>query len=401
MDIDVEDKEQELAVSERRSREAKFLKWLCKRIRQGKVIPVISNYLFDDLLFDPDKLTAINSMQYPAVQHMRESTPGWNIEDDLAVAWANEEKVGYPFPEQHWLPRVALYDRVINSMDMLDSKERYLNWLKRTLLDQAEQDPKIELEPEYIAGLRKDLAENSFSETAQQLGYMVPAEGEDGDDPLTVLAKLNLPIYITTSPFDFLERAIIYAGRPHVRTQLCFWSDETIESLEVDEKHLVDRDYNPSKDEPLVYHIFGLEQYPESMVLNEDDYLDFLMKVSKDDDQHNQLVPLSLKGRISSSSLLLLGYRLRDWEFRVMFKGLLKSALEKSSKSTISTAIQIDPCQHRDNEIGDQSDGRMENEVEVKVHAYLESYFKDANIRVEWSTPHEFAARLWAYSLTC
>ena len=157
-----------------------------------------------------------------------------------------------------------------------------------------------------------------FPDIAAELNYPKAAEGKK--DALELLAKLKLPIYITTSPFNFLERAIEANGR-QPRTQVCFWSEEPAKYS--DKSHKTDYDFNPTVENPLVYHVFGLEDYPESMVLNEDDFLDFLAAISKDDIQNKPLLPFYVRQAITQSSLMLLGYRLRDWEFRVMFRGLI------------------------------------------------------------------------------
>ena len=38
-------------------------------------------------------------------------------------------------------------------------------------------------------------------------------------------------------------------------------------------------DWEPSIERPLVYHLYGLDKYPESMALTEDDFLDLLDKL--------------------------------------------------------------------------------------------------------------------------
>ena len=43
-----------------------------------------------------------------------------------------------------------------------------------------------------------------------------------------------------------------------------------------------DPEYKPDKDNPLVYHLFGRLDIPESLVLTEDDYFDFLVGVTKE-----------------------------------------------------------------------------------------------------------------------
>ncbi len=336
--------------------QAGFWPELCRRIDVGQVIPIIGNSVFNELIFD--------------LGDDDETLYSRSIEERLTDVWA--EEIQYPLPEQHWLPRVALFDRVINSTDDRASKVRYLNWLKDTLLFLAEDDNTID--EETIDELRDDLDQQSFSDIAVELGY--PRSGKNNS--LQQLAELKLPIYITTSPFDFLERAL-KANHRNPRTQICFWSEEPTTYL--DETHKMDYDFKPTAENPMVFHLFGLETYPESMVLNEDDYLDFLAIISKDIKQKNPLIPVYLRKAITKSSLILLGYRLRNWDFRVMFRGLINAT--PSSLRRFNLAIQLEPHQ------------KIPAVSAEQIRKYLEKYFVDSDFTVEWSTPHEFVATLW------
>jgi len=346
--------------------QAGFWPELCRRIDAGQVIPIISNSVFNDQIFD------IDGDQILGISDGEENPQGWSIEEQLADAWADE--VGFPLAEQHWLPRVALFDRVVNSSDDRASKVRYLNWLKDSLLFLAEEDE--EIDPESIEELRDDIEQQTFSDIAVELGYPKSVKGYS--NPLQHLAELKLPIYITTSHFDFLERAI-KANHREPRTQICFWSQEPANYL--DKSHKMDYDFKPTPENPLVFHLFGLEAYPESMVLNEDDYLDFLAAISKDVKQKKPLLPLYLRKAITQSSLILLGYRLRDWDFRVMFRGIINST--PSSLRTFNLAIQLES--QRQNPVASAKE----------IHDYLEKYFGDSNFTVEWNTTHGFIETLW------
>ena len=59
--------------------------------------------------------------------------------------------------------------------------------------------------------LREQRDSLSFSAIASQLGY--PKYASADDDPLRLLARLPLSIYITTSGHDFMERALADEGR--------------------------------------------------------------------------------------------------------------------------------------------------------------------------------------------
>ena len=89
--------------------QASFWPELCRRIEAGQVIPIVGNGVFNDQLFFLD-----DEDDDPEARQ----TLGWSVEDKLADAWA--EEIGFPLAEQHWLPRVALFNRVINSSDDLE-----------------------------------------------------------------------------------------------------------------------------------------------------------------------------------------------------------------------------------------------------------------------------------------
>ena len=350
-----------------KAEQAGFWDELSRRIDAGQVIPIISNSVLSDQIFD------IDGDQILGISPEENNPQGWSIGEQLADAWA--EEVGFPLPEQHWLPRVALFDRVVNSSDDRAANTRYLRWLKDSLLYLAEDD--MDVDPDRLQELREEIEQISFADTAVELGYPKAVQGFN--DPLAHLAKLKLPIYITTSYFDFMERAI-RADNREPRTQVCFWADEPV--TYIDEAHRMDPEFTPTPENPLVYHLFGLEAYPESMVLNEDDYLDFLAAISKDANQKKQILPRYLRKALTQSSLILLGYRLRDWDFRIMFRGLINST--PAGLRMFNLAIQLDP---------ERDQGQVVTAEQIRD--YLEKYFDDANFVVQWDTSQDFVKNLW------
>lgn len=339
---------------------------LCRRIEAGQVIPIVSNSIFNDQIFDidGDGMLGISSS---------ETNPNnWNIQEQLSDAYAAE--INYPLNEQHRLALVTLFDRVFNGPDDSAAKTRYLNWLKDALLFLAEDDPQVS--SDQIEELRDEIKHNNFGQIATELGYPRPNAGQV--DSLQLLARLKLPIYITTSPFNFLERAILN-DNTMPRTQICFWAEEPVKFK--DDSHKTDYSYEPTPQNPVVYHLFGLEDYPKSMVLTEDDYLDFLVAISRDTSQEKPILPLYLRRALTQSSLILLGYRLRDWDFRVMFRGLINAT--PSSLRMFNLAIQLDPT---------DQDRAVSSE---QIRDYLDNYFGSSNFTVEWATTNGFVKRLW------
>jgi hypothetical protein len=193
------------------------------------------------------------------------------------------------------------------------------------------------------------------------------------DNPLRILAELPLPIYLTTNYATFMEDALKAAGKEPC-TEICYWRDELREDIpSVFEE---DPDYEPSVEKPLVYHIHGLDTQPSSLVLAEDDYLDFLVKVSQDP----EAVPTRVSQALADSSLLLLGYQLQGWDFRSVFRGLITT--KRSSRRLLSLSIQIMP----------DSEGVKDL---ASAQEYLERYFDEANFEIYWGDARGFMQALW------
>lgn len=247
---------------------------------------------------------------------------------DIASRWAT--KYGYPLEDCHDLARVAEYLAV--ARDKMRPKE---------------------------------LIRKEFEGVA-------PPDFTAADDPLGVLADLPLPIYLTTNYDDFMVQALKSRKRDP-RQELCIWNSQ----LEKKVKSVVfgaASTLPPTVANPVVFHLHGHSGVLDSMVLTESDYLDFLVYVSK----HNDLLPPRIQEALTGASLLFIGYRLADWDFRVIFRSLVLSM--EDSLRRMSVAVQLLP------DAGGQ--GRDE------AIAYLTKYFGGMEIRIYWGTAKEFAAEL-------
>lgn len=334
---------------------------LCTRIRNGAVIPIVSNAVHVDRIF----AALMNQFDEPG--DAGDEEPFRTIDELLATFWAGS--IGYPLRDASALPRVAQYWRT-RSADDEQARRAYLSFLKGTLLNMAEQ---AEAATAATArDLRAQQHERSFSDLAVDLD--LPGDTSADDDPLRILARLNLPIYVTTSPYNFLERAIRAEGRAPV-TQVC--GNERLLRPE----HRIERDFEPNPETPVVYHLHGIEDYPAGMVLSEDDYLDFLVRVTQPIDAQRPVIPLYLTEKLAECSLLLLGYRLHEWDFRATFRGLIRA--KETPRRPFSVAIQLSPREQRD----------ATNPEEVE--RYLTSYFGAAHFRVEWSDSRTYLHDLW------
>lgn len=348
---------------------------LTKRISQGKVIPIIGSAVRNNRIFD------VNDDQDLGIEGVDDdfNTPqsdefGLDVDAELAEIWA--DMIHYPLPDRFKLARVAQFNRV-KSFDAEQAKDKYLKFLKKALLDVAEYDPELK---DQVSDLRSQTSRLSFSQIAKDLGY--PRYTNGMQDPLQVLAKLPLPIYVTTSYYDFLERALVAQDRTP-RIQVCFWDDEPQDVLE---EHRPDPDFVPTVENPLVYHLHGLERYPRTLVLSEDDYLDFLVKISEPTVKEKPIIPLYLRSALVSSSLMLLGYRLEGWDFRVLFRGLINA--RQNSQRSLSFVVQLAPDV--------VSDVLTSSEAKNEARQYLQAYFGDM-FKVEWGDSEKFISRLWQH----
>ena len=214
-------------------------------------------------------------------------------------------------------------------------------------------------------------AEYASGKYVEELSKLPTPNFDDPNEPYNILAKLPLPIYITTNYDDMMERALRKNQR-EVKPDLCKW----VKSLE-DTSPLAEQGFQPNVANPSVFHLYGYTQTQQSMVMSEDDYFQFLINVSKD----QELIPKRIQQAITGTSLLLLGYSLEDWDFRILFHFL--AGYLKNSTSKTHVAVQLSPNASTD-------------ELKQRSQAFFDKYFesKSPDIRVSWETTQGFVGML-------
>jgi hypothetical protein len=191
------------------------------------------------------------------------------------------------------------------------------------------------------------------------------------DEPYAILADLPLPIYLTTNYDDFLVQALRVRGKDPVQ-DFCRWTDRP--SLRARPSPFERPEgFIPTPEQPLVYHLHGLIDLPESLVLTEDDYVDFLVNISNVD-----VVPPRVREALADSMLIFLGYRLADWNFRVIYRALVER-IDPSGRR-LNMTVQLQP-----EKVPGSPDAARD---------YLERYYRAMKVRVFWGDVRDFTATL-------
>lgn len=254
---------------------------------------------------------------------------------ELSQMWAADHE--YPLEDSHDLPRVMQY-AAIRTRDAVSVKRR----LARAM---ADKDP-----PDFT----------------------------DPAEPHGLLARLPLPVYLTTNYDDFMVRALRHA-RKEPSSAICRWDRDAVAP---DDVFATDQGFNPRPEEPLVYHLHGSFQEPRSLVLTEEDYLEFLVNLALDKaNNERRLIPASIFRALTTPPLLFIGYSLQDWTFRVLFHGLLRMISDVHRRRHVS--VQLAPVPED-----------KDPEAYRRAKEYLTAYFDRRNISLYWGTARDFCAEL-------
>jgi hypothetical protein len=163
----------------------------------------------------------------------------------------------------------------------------------------------------------------------------------------TLLAEVPAPLLIVTTNYDdLIEQAFIKKGREynlivHDNNQatgdyLLIWHHgskvpETVLAKKVD----MEMDAAP-----VIYKMHGavnrLDQSQDQYVITEDDYIEFLARMTK-----GTAIPHSFFKFSSRRHFLFLGYSLNDWNLRVALNRIMKG--RTSEQNIKSWAIQVNP----------------------------------------------------------
>ena len=278
----------------------------------------------------------------------------------VEVARQLAAEYNYPFPATKSLPRVAQF------LATVDNRR-----LRQEILSKLSEGFKRRMGLASDRGDRRRGLAEIIEDADWSARILELAESEIHHQ----LADLNLPLYLTTNFDNFMTLALRARGR-EPRRETVAWREGA--SQDAGRPHH-DLDPPPSAEEPVVMHLFGTDDDPLSMVLAEDDYLDYLARISRD---YEYLLPTSINEALASTTLLFLGYRLEDLDLKVIMRGLLTN-LDLERWGMLHVAVQIESL--------------VEDEQMVEeVTRFFQKYFAHSKIDVYWGNARQFVDDLYA-----
>ncbi len=249
------------------------------------------------------------------------------------------------------LPQVAQYYRVSQDKATLRSKVKEI---LATAIRERHPDAVRKLGDASLSKLVRAAAEHLWQ--------------DNGDEPHRILARLPCTVYISVNHDDLLALALKREDKkPDVR--ICRFRENP--SGEQPEPPLIQK--------PLVFHMLGHFRAPDSLVLTQDDYFDFLVRVSRDD-KH---VPSKIDATTVKTILLFLGFELDDWSFRVLFRRLKSLGGQDLLAENTHVMVQVSP---------------VEEQIDPeRARRFLAQYFPDQQLSkasIYWGTAAEFLREL-------
>lgn len=168
------------------------------------------------------------------------------------------------------------------------------------------------LRKEDMSNLQRVALAYQITRTRHLLVEAVSEEVQVGKRPspmLRALAELDFPLVITTNYDQLFESAL--RGADKVPRVAVYQPDGQVAT----------KDYRePKVENPVVFKIHGDIEDPETIVITDEDYIQFVLRMS--DKEPYDPVPLTLKYYLTGWTTLFVGYSLLDYNLRLLFKTL-------------------------------------------------------------------------------
>lgn len=127
-------------------------------------------------------------------------------------------------------------------------------------------------------------------------------------DLYTQLARLPFYLAVNLSPDDYLARALRNAGRSAAQTAHYHFRKDRNTHFDV-----------PTVQKPLVFNLLGNVSDPESLILTEEDRVDFIKNIVRG----NPDLPNAVMSHFDErKTYVFLGLNLENWDYRLLFDAL-------------------------------------------------------------------------------
>lgn len=277
--------------------------------------------------------------------------------DEIAESWAEQYNFPLSYDDKNELAQVAQYLAINQSAQF--PRDELIEYLRQTLLRRFADDLAEDSKDAHIYDLLSVAGEIQRERNPQ--------------DPHAVLAAQPIPVFVTAGQHNLLSEALRAAGKDPM-VEFCRWNEDIVDLPSVFDD---EPDYQPSAERPLVFHLFGILDEPDSLVLTEDDYFDYLIQVSR----NLELIPLPVREALADTALLFLGFRLDDRSFRVLYRSLMQQEGRGRRRKYAHIAGQVAPDEER-------------FLLPERAQSFLEGYFQNADISIFWGSPEDFAREL-------
>ena len=199
------------------------------------------------------------------------------------------------------------------------------------------------------------------------------------------LAKLELPLYITTNYDDLMYMALKQNGKKPKRYISPWYRTESFDPRE--EEPFNEADYEPSPQQPLVVHLHGHQTISESLVLTKNDYINFMTAYAENPER---VLHFAILAMLIQSPLLFIGYSLNDINLSVIFR----SIFQRLPVDTGSTWYTVQPPTN-------QLDNPGKTPIPPEQKTFMNKYFKSLfRTEVVWEDGCDFLTELYSLHKT-
>ncbi|MEM8933515.1 MAG: SIR2 family protein, partial [Acidobacteriota bacterium] len=215
--------------------------------------------------------------------------------DGIAEQWA--EAYGFPFDEHNRsLPRVAQF---VGST-------------------RTPQYPRRKLLATYREYLRRNYPEQTNgSETLGEAIRKVYPVIRTEDEPHYLAAQIRgVYNYLTTNYDSFMLEALKAADREPQQMDFQWFNDPDYWRDQAGY-----HDLEGDSPQPSLLSLYGSERHPDAIVVTEDDYIDHSHALSP---AHRKTVPKDLQTPLADSTYIFLGYDIRRFASRMLFRQLVR-----------------------------------------------------------------------------